>query len=551
MGLNVRLLRPSPPYAACAAAGLLCVGVGAGAPSGQSIRSQARTVPVIVSTVGSGNGEVRLLGTRCAGSCTRRVARGTVIDLVALPAPGSVLGRWDGACTGAAPVCTIAVTEPTAAEALLVRSEDAEPPSLSVERVGGGKVTSVPLGITCGRGCSAPFPRGSRVQLRAVPERGFRFVGWAGDCTERPCSIRMNEDQTVRAEFRRTYGLSVTTGAHLTSIPRGIDCRPACFHRFLAGSLVILVSEADAPAVTSWGGACRGNAPACLLTVDADYTVTASAGTRDTAAFTATLSGQGSVVSSPPGIDCWPSCSATFAPGTNVKLMAEPSPQDSFRAWGGACFNGEPSCSDATGGVDFALASFRRKYRLNVNVTGGAIADVAVRSSPPGIDCGRECTASYASGTLVELRSPVPAVWSGGCEITGPSCLVRVDEDIDVHAELLPPPPVSATVASTIATVASTIASLQRVEERYGINVTVSGNGIVVSSPAGIRCGRRARPCQHLFKRGTRVELRATSTRKTSRFARWGGDCLGVRRRDCRVPAPSPYGGASAAFGRR
>ena len=158
---------------------------------------------------------------------------------------------------------------------------------------------------------------------------------------------------------------------------------------------------------------------------------------------------------------------------------------------------------------------------------------------------------SYASGTLVELRSPVPAVWTGGCEITGPRCLVRLDEDTDIHAELLPPPPVSATVASTIAAVASTFASLQRVEERYGINVTVSGNGIVVSSPAGIRCGRRARPCQYLFKPGIRVKLTARSTDKTSGFARWGGDCRGVRRHDCRVPAPSPYGGASAAFRRK
>src|SRR5215204_5935926 len=380
--MNVRLLRPSARYAVCAAAGALFI--GGGAPSAQSIRPQPGTVPVIVSTVGSGNGEVRLLGSRCIGSCTARVARGTVIDLVVLPAPGSVLARWQGACTGAAAVCTIVVTQPIAAEARLVQSEEAEPRSLSVERVGGGKVTSVPPGITCGRTCSAPYPRGSRVQLRAVPERGFRFVGWAGDCTERPCSIQMNDNQTARAEFRRTYGVTVTTGAHVTSVPRGIDCGPACFNRFFAGSLVILVSEADAPAVTSWGGGCRGSAPACLLTVDDDYTVTASADTREMAAFTVTLSGEGSVSSSPPGIDCWPSCSAAFGPGTNVKLMAEPSPRTSFRNWGGACFNGEPSCTDATGGVDFALASFRRKYRLNVNVnvTGDADADVAVRSSP-------------------------------------------------------------------------------------------------------------------------------------------------------------------------
>jgi Divergent InlB B-repeat domain len=544
VGSNVRLLRPAMRYAVCAAAGLLVVGVGAGAPSDHSVSTPPKTVPVMVSTVGSGDGVVRLLGSSCVGSCTERVARGTVVDLVALPEPGSLLQRWEGACTGAAAVCTIVVTQPTTVQALLVLSEEAAPRSLTVERVGFGEVTSVPPGIACGHACAAEFPTGNHVRLRAVPERGFRFVGWAGDCTETPCSIGMNANRTVRAEFRRTYGLSVATGAHVTSVPRGIDCGLVCFHRFLAGSLVILVSEADAPAVTSWGGACRGSAPACLLTMDADYTVAASAGTREMRAFTVTVSGEGSVSSSPPGIDCWPSCSAAFVPGTSLNLMARGSAQASFRNWGGACLNGESSCTAAAGGVDFALASFRRKYRLNVNVTGEADADLAVRSSPAGIGCGRDCSASYESGTLVELRSPVPAVWGGACELTGPRCLVRLDADTDVHAELLPPPPVSITFASTIA-------SLQRVQEpeHYGVNVTVSGNGIVVSEPAGIRCGRRERPCRAAFKPGARVTLMARSSRRMP-LARWGGDCRGSRRA-CQVPVPPIYGGASAAFRRK
>jgi Divergent InlB B-repeat domain len=464
-----------------------------------------------------------------------------VIDLVALPALGSVLASWGGACAGAAAICTIVVTKPTSVGAVLELREGAEPRSLTVERVGGGVVTSDPPGIVCGRACTNAFSDGRSVTLHADPEPGFQFVGWAGDCTESPCRISMSGNRRVRAEFRRTYSLSVTSEAHIVSVPRGIDCGPVCANRFLAGSLVILTSDPNGRPVTSWAGRCRGNAPACLLTIDANMQVVALSEGGMPTGVRVTVSGEGAVSSVPVGIACPPTCSAEFATGTTLALRAAAAPGAWFRGWGGTCFDVDPSCTVATGGVDFALASFRGTSRLKVEVSDESGTDAEVRSSPPGIVCGSDCSASFPSGTLVELFSPAGVVWDGACERTAPRCLVRMDGDTTVGAQPQAPVSVPAGYASTAA---------KRSRAAYGINVSVSGNGIVTSSPGGIRCGRRARPCSWAFEPGVKVAFTARRAGRSSAFVRWGGDCPRMRRHVCRVSAPTPGLGVSAAFSR-
>ncbi len=51
------------------------------------------------------------------------------------------------------------------------------------------------------------------------------------------------------------------------------------------------------------------------------------------------LSGNGSVTSSPAGIACGNTCTASFAQGSQVTLSATPDSSDVFSGWGGACAN--------------------------------------------------------------------------------------------------------------------------------------------------------------------------------------------------------------------
>jgi hypothetical protein len=75
---------------------------------------------------------------------------------------------------------------------------------LAVRVVGPGRVVSVPRGISCKPRCSATFPHGTRLTLRAVPARGARFVGWSGACRgARQCRVTLTDTRAVRARFRR------------------------------------------------------------------------------------------------------------------------------------------------------------------------------------------------------------------------------------------------------------------------------------------------------------------------------------------------------------
>jgi hypothetical protein len=75
---------------------------------------------------------------------------------------------------------------------------------LTVAVVGPGRVVSTPKRIACPARCTASFPRGTRVVLRAVPAKRARLAGWAGSCRgAKSCSVALVDDRSVRARFRR------------------------------------------------------------------------------------------------------------------------------------------------------------------------------------------------------------------------------------------------------------------------------------------------------------------------------------------------------------
>ena len=73
-----------------------------------------------------------------------------------------------------------------------------------------------------------------------------------------------------------------------------------------------------------------------------------------------------------------------------------------------------------------------------LTVTKAGSGKGTVRSRPPGILCGTDCSQSYTSGTVVTLRA-IPAAgstftgWSGACTSTG-RCTVTMNESKAVTA---------------------------------------------------------------------------------------------------------------------
>jgi Calx-beta domain/Divergent InlB B-repeat domain len=71
----------------------------------------------------------------------------------------------------------------------------------------------------------------------------------------------------------------------------------------------------------------------------------AAGGARGVTTLHVFVSGNGTVTSSPPGINCPTECAEQFDSGSRVTLEAQPAPGDAFLGWGGACSSSTTTCT--------------------------------------------------------------------------------------------------------------------------------------------------------------------------------------------------------------
>ncbi len=77
-----------------------------------------------------------------------------------------------------------------------------------------------------------------------------------------------------------------------------------------------------------------------------------------THSLTVTISGTGSVGSTPAGLACTGSCTTSFAAGTAVTLLANPAADQAFAGWSGDCQGSAPRCTLALTTSKQVTASF-------------------------------------------------------------------------------------------------------------------------------------------------------------------------------------------------
>ncbi len=326
----------------------------------------------------------------------------------------------------------------------------AEGRSVRVTVEGPGAVSSQPAGILCGESCEKVFALGSEIVLTANPLALGEFVGWTGACTDSQpiCRFRLDSNQTVGATFRANgYLLRIRKrgqgGGRVTSAPAGIDCGATCQAGYPEATEVTLTAAPDGRSVfSSWGGACSGSQPTCVVRMDQQREVDANFAIRGVA-LTVEKDGTGTGVltSDPAGIDCGDVCVAGFNPGAMVTLTAAADPGSSFGGFGGDCAPG-PECTLRLDQARTARATFELEAAtVVVAVTGQG----RVRSSPAGIDCGSNCMATFDVGQQVTLTAePGPgqgfAGWSGACAGAGNNlnCVLTVNAGQNVGAAFEP-----------------------------------------------------------------------------------------------------------------
>src|SRR5262249_8305071 len=148
-----------------------------------------------------------------------------------------------------------------------------------------------------------------------------------------------------------TFTLTVTpAGAGIgtvTSSPAGIVCGATCSFAFVSGTTVTLTATAATGSTFGgWSGSGCSGTRTCVVVMSANRS-----GTARFHAAPATLTvpkagtGAGTVTSSPDGINCGNTCSASFPTNSSVTLTAAAAAGSVFVGWSGGGCSGTGTCT--------------------------------------------------------------------------------------------------------------------------------------------------------------------------------------------------------------
>jgi uncharacterized repeat protein (TIGR02543 family) len=147
----------------------------------------------------------------CAADGTKYAA-GTRVQLTANPAEGYSFAFWSGDAGGSANPTTVTMGGDRSVTANF--SQQCYTLTTSANPEDGGSV-EVDIAPSC-TGDGTKYADGTRVQLTAVPARGYLFARWNGDVAgaANPTAVTMNGDKAATAHFEEGYW------AHLPLIRR-------------------------------------------------------------------------------------------------------------------------------------------------------------------------------------------------------------------------------------------------------------------------------------------------------------------------------------------
>ena len=364
--------------------------------------------------------------------------------------------------------------------------------NLTVNKSGSGTVTG--SGISCGTDCSENFDQGTSVNLTAIPDSGWTFSGWSGDCgtnASNTLSCNMNSNKNVTATFTSTV------------VPPPTGCQGNCA-QYISQSVPsqMTVSQSTGVSVTmrntgttTWttsGYKLGSQNPQDNFTwgrARVDVPTTISPGQEATFNFNVTPP-------SVPGtynfqwrmVEEFVQWFGDYTPNVSVNVVSAP----------------VSTCQD-TNATNYG-SSLPCTHLLSVGKNGSGSGTVT--SSPSGITCGSDCSEIYSSGTSVTLNASKDSDsdfkgWSGDVSCTGTgSCTVTMNGNKNVTATF---------------------------DKKKDPTVTLfvykngSGSGTVTGGN-GINCGNT---CSASFNPGNMVSLNAVPN-SGSTFAGWSSPCSGT-----------------------
>ncbi len=367
--------------------------------------------------------------------------------------------------------------------------------------------------------CEAEYEEGTELVVLAEADEGSEFVEFYGDCGPLFCELTMDEDHVVNVVFEEElvfFPLFIEeNGTGSGTVECEVEGGPEeCEAEYLEGTQLVLIAEPEEGSeFVEWTGECDtvvGNE--CEIEMDAEKSVEVTFD-AEPEEFALTIeeegTGEGEVVCE--AQEGPQPCVEIYPAGTELILIAQAKLGSEFKAWEGECDNIVGNeCEvemdeDKTVQVVFDSENPTEEFELEVEVTGNGDVD----SSPAGIlncrESSGDCEDEYAEGTEVTLTA-TPDVgnqfegWTGCDSEPSGNCKVTMDEAKLVEAEFAPIP-----------------------TEEFELEVEVTGNGDVDSSPAGIlNCRESSGDCEDEYAEGTEVTLTATPD-VGNQFEGWTG----------------------------
>ena len=289
----------------------------------------------------------------------------------------------------------------------------------------GTSVFSDPAGIVSNEGIqAASYSAGTAVTLLETPTSpgGAVFTGWSGDCTGlAACVVDLSTDRSVTANYTANttaYTLTINKSGNGTGTVADapnvgqIGCGAFCSASFPAGTSELLGAAPDpGSAFAGWSATGCAHALDCTVTLSADTTVTATFVLNPVIVLSVAKAGNGSgaVISSPSGINCGSTCSASFPSGSSVQLRANPNASSTFSGWSGAC-SGTSTCTVTVSAAASVTATFN-------------LQDFSMTPASPSMTLppGGEGTDVI---TLAGMNGPFANAIQLSCSVagTGPTC---------------------------------------------------------------------------------------------------------------------------------
>jgi hypothetical protein len=432
-----------------------------------------------VNFAGEGEGEVEC-EAEWAEPCESGVANaypyGAEVILTPTAPEGSEFAGWS-AGSGSASTCS--GTEPChftiTANSSVTATFDLEP-SLEVEAGAGSGEGVVECEVESRReACEveARYPKGTELTLIGKPELGSEFTGWSGGsgsavgCTgTADCSFTIEANSAVMATFNLnslppppTFNLKVAKAGSgsgtVTSSPVGVGCGSTCEHEFEEGKEVTLTATAASgsefagwTALAGSPGTCTGTTSPCEVTMNAAVELEATFNeSPPPPTFNLEVvkggPGKGTVRSSPRGIGCGTTCTASFPMGTTVTLSGTSATNSEPVRWSGCgSVDAEGGCVVEVSADKTVTATFDLIPRaLSIAMAGTGTGTVQCRIDGGSLE---RCAGPYPSGDSVRLVAAAAAGsefagWSGGtgsatrCSGTG-SCSFTIAADSSVIA---------------------------------------------------------------------------------------------------------------------